>query len=62
MIQREWLLGFAGVGSIVFGILVILFPGAGALSLIWLLAAYAIVFGVVLAALSFRVRSVARAW
>jgi uncharacterized membrane protein HdeD (DUF308 family) len=62
VIQSEWLLGFAGVGSIVFGILVILFPGAGALSLIWLLAAYAIIFGVVLAALSFRVRSVARTW
>ena len=35
-------------------------PGAGALAVLWLIAAYAIVFGVLLVVLALRVRSVAR--
>ncbi|HEX7125288.1 MAG TPA: HdeD family acid-resistance protein [Thermodesulfobacteriota bacterium] len=60
VIEGEWLLGLAGLLSVVFGILVVLFPAAGALSIIWLIGAYAIVFGVVLVALGFRLRTVAR--
>jgi uncharacterized membrane protein HdeD (DUF308 family) len=36
--------------------LVIVFPGAGALSVLWMIALYAVVFGALLVALSFRVR------
>lgn len=56
-ITNEWMLILGGIASVVFGILLILFPGAGALSLIWLIAAYAIVFGVLLVGLSLRLRS-----
>ena len=47
-----WIL--SGIASILFAILLMLFPGAGALGLIWLIATYAVVFGVLLVILSFR--------
>jgi len=56
VIDGEWALGLAGILSIVFGILVGVQPGAGALALIWLIASYALLFGIVLVVLAFRVR------
>jgi uncharacterized membrane protein HdeD (DUF308 family) len=57
-IEGEWLLGLAGVAAVIFGILVVLFPGDGALALIWTVGLFAIVFGVLLIVLGFRLRSV----
>lgn len=57
VIEREWLLVLSGVVSIVFGVLVFLFPAAGALALVWLISAYALATGVLWLALAFRVRS-----
>src|SRR3954466_2356877 len=37
VIQNEWLLGLAGVASVVFGILLVITPGAGALVITWLI-------------------------
>jgi uncharacterized membrane protein HdeD (DUF308 family) len=45
-----------GVLSIAFGVLTMLMPGAGALSLAWLIGAYAIVFGALLLGVSLRLR------
>lgn len=56
-IENEWMLGIGGALSILFGLLLILFPGAGALSVIWLIGSYAIVFGFVMVALGFRLRN-----
>jgi len=55
-IEGEWVLALAGLLSVIFGILLIVFPGAGALSLIWLISAYAIAFGVLLILLGLRLR------
>lgn len=57
VIVGEWLLGLSGIASIVFGILIWLFPGAGAIVLTIWLGAYAIVFGVLLTILGLRLRS-----
>lgn len=55
-IDNEWWLILAGALSVVFGLLVLLMPGPGALGLIWAIAAYSIVFGAMLVFLSFRLR------
>jgi uncharacterized membrane protein HdeD (DUF308 family) len=38
------------------GILLIVFPGPGALSIIWLIESYALIFGILTLVLSFRLR------
>ncbi|MCX6094012.1 MAG: DUF308 domain-containing protein, partial [Candidatus Bipolaricaulota bacterium] len=60
-IKGECLLLLAGLASVVFGILVMAQPAAHALTLLWLIAAYAAVLGVLLAVLALRIRAFARA-
>lgn len=60
-IQGEWLLALSGIVSIGFGAALLLFPGAGALAVLWMIGAYSIVFGVLLGALGFRLRNWRRA-
>ncbi len=55
-IDNEWMLIVSGVLSVLIGIVLFVMPGAGALALIWLIAAYAIVFGVLTIAFSLRLR------
>jgi uncharacterized membrane protein HdeD (DUF308 family) len=42
--------------SILFAVLLMIFPGTGILALIWLLGIYAFVFGVILVMLGIRIR------
>lgn len=56
VIRGEWLLALSGILSVVFGVLMLLFPGSGALALIWVIGAYAIVFGALLIGLGIRLR------
>ncbi len=55
-IDNEWMLILGGVLSVIFGAIVLFAPGAGALGLIWAIAAYSIVFGISFIALSLRLR------
>src|SRR5215831_13152755 len=56
-IKNEWLLVLGGIASIVFGVLLLFYPGAGALAVAWWIGAYAIFFGVMMLGLAFRLRS-----
>lgn len=56
-IDNEWLLGASGVLSVLFGLLVLIFPGAGALSVVWIIASYAMIYGVLLIVVGLRLRS-----
>jgi uncharacterized membrane protein HdeD (DUF308 family) len=56
-IENEWWLILSGVASILFAILLMVFPSGGALGLIWLIATYAIVFGVILFIAGVRLRA-----
>jgi uncharacterized membrane protein HdeD (DUF308 family) len=60
VIANEILLILMGVLSTLFGILIIIFPGAGALAIIIWIGAYAVLFGIILIALAFRLRSLRR--
>ncbi len=56
VIEGEWRLVLSGILSVVVGVLMAAFPGAGALSLAWLVGILAIVYGILVIALAFRLR------
>ncbi len=55
-LTNEWLLILGGALSIIFGLPLFANPAAGALAMVWLIGAYALVFGMMMIALSFRLR------
>jgi uncharacterized membrane protein HdeD (DUF308 family) len=57
-ITNEWWMVFAGLLSIAFGIAMVAYPGAGALALLWVIATYSLILGVVMLAFAFRLRGV----
>jgi len=57
VITHEWWLVLAGIASIAFGVLLALFPGIGAITLVLWVGAYAFVFGIFMIGLAFRLRS-----
>lgn len=55
-IDNEWWLIIGGALSVIWGIVLLLYPGAGILTLLWLFGVLAIAFGAMIVLLSFRVR------
>ena len=56
-LKNEWLLALGGVLSMVFGILLMMFPGAGALALVLWIGAYMFVAGCLLVVLGLKLRT-----
>jgi len=57
VIVGEWLLAFAGVLSMLFGIVLFVHPAAGALGVVWMIGTFAILNGLLLIFLSLRIKS-----
>jgi uncharacterized membrane protein HdeD (DUF308 family) len=57
-IRGEGWLALAGVASILFGVVLFLFPAAGALSVVWIIGSFSFVFGAFLVLLGLRLRRV----
>jgi uncharacterized membrane protein HdeD (DUF308 family) len=60
VITGEWALILSGLLSMILGVLLLVFPGAGAVSVVWLIGIYAILFGITLIILAFRLLSLRR--
>jgi len=59
--QQEWMLGLAGVLSVLLGVILVIRPGVGILSLMWVIGIYALIFGVLLIIRAFQLRMAAPA-
>ena len=58
-LKNEWVLILSGALSVLFGVLVLARPGAGALSIVWLIGGYAILFGLMMLALAIKIKGMA---
>jgi uncharacterized membrane protein HdeD (DUF308 family) len=54
-----WMLA-AGIVSVLFGIVLVIQPGAALITLLWFVGAYAVVFGVIIVVWAFRLRGTVR--
>jgi uncharacterized membrane protein HdeD (DUF308 family) len=55
-ISNEWMLIIAGILSVLFGVALVAKPAAGALAVVWIIGAYAFIFGLMMIVLAFRLR------
>lgn len=60
IISNEWIFILGGILSIVFGGVLVANPVAGALAMVWVIGAFALVFGVLMIVLAFRLRGLPR--
>ncbi|HKQ75669.1 MAG TPA: HdeD family acid-resistance protein [Blastocatellia bacterium] len=57
IVPGEWLDALAGVLLIMFGIFLVIFPGVGALSVLWMIGTFAFALGILMIMLGFKMRS-----
>jgi uncharacterized membrane protein HdeD (DUF308 family) len=55
-ISNEWMLILGGILSIIFGVAFAANPAAGALAVVWIIGVYALIFGLMMIVLAFRLR------
>lgn len=55
-LRNEWLLALNGVLSVLLGVALVVAPGAGALAVLWLIGVFAIVVGILMIILGFRLK------
>ena len=55
-LESEWFLALMGAASVLFGLVLFVRPGEGALAVTWLIGAYALAFGALLLGLAWRLR------
>lgn len=55
-IDNEWMLILHGLLTLLFGVVLFVMPGAGAVAMIWVIGAYAIAAGIILSALAFKLK------
>ncbi len=55
-IEGEWLLILGGALAVAFGAIMLFQPAAGALAVVWMIATFAIIFGIDLVLLSFKLK------
>ena len=60
VITGEWMLILGGLLSILFGVLLFVSPVAGAMSLIWMIGIYAVVFGILEIVFAYRLHALLR--
>jgi uncharacterized membrane protein HdeD (DUF308 family) len=59
VLRGGWLMALSGIVSVLFGVLVFAFPGAGALAMVWLISFYALATGALLLGLGWQARRAA---
>jgi uncharacterized membrane protein HdeD (DUF308 family) len=59
LIPGEWWFIFGGLASVAFGALLVIYPGAGILAVIWLIGIYAVIFGIAFLMLGFHLKGLA---
>ena len=57
VIENEWSMGLSGFASVVFGVLLVLWPRTGLVTVSWIIGFYASAFGIMLLLLGSRLRS-----
>lgn len=55
-VEGEWVLFLAGILAVLFGVVLLFRPGAGALAVLWLIGTFAILLGILMIILSFRLK------
>ena len=59
-VSTEWLLALSGVLSVLLGLAILIRPAAGALAVVWVIGTYAILFGITMLVLGWRMRGLHR--
>ena len=55
-VEGEWVLFLAGILAVAFGVILLFRPGAGALAVLWLIGTFAILLGILMIVLSFKLK------